>query len=76
MNELSGQIIELSKDYLGPAAERFISRQVTQHLKKEMDSLVPKDLEELAKWVNISAGLLIEKSKAQELADKIKHLAK
>lgn len=76
MNALSGQIIELSKDYLGPAAERFISRQVTQHLKKDMDSLLSNDLEELAKWVNVSAGLLIDKTKARELADTIKHLSK
>lgn len=74
MSTLSQQIVELSKDYLGPAAQRFIERQITQHLKKEMNSLEPKDLEELAKWVNISAGLLIDKTKAQELADKIKKL--
>jgi len=74
VNQLYQQVINLSKDYLGPAAQRFIDRQVTQHLKKELGSLTPSDLGDLAKWINVSAGLLIDKSKAQELSDKVKNL--
>jgi len=74
MNQLSQKIITLSTDYLGPASERFINRQVVQHLKKDLDTLDLADLQDLSHWVNVSAGLLIDKARAQELASKITSL--
>ena len=74
MNELSKKVIDITNDYLGPASERFVNRQVTRHLSIGMDELTEKNIEELAKWIEVSASLLIDKNRAAELAEKIKKL--
>ena len=43
----------------------------TVHLKVEPKSLTPTHLPELGRWVEISAGLLIDKGKAAELKQKV-----
>jgi hypothetical protein len=65
------KVVGLSKPYLGPAAEQFIGRQCKSHLKIEAASLAPAQLAELAKWVENSAALIMDKGKATELAKKI-----
>jgi hypothetical protein len=63
--------LALSKPYLGPAAENFISRQCKSHLKTEAPLLMASQLGELAKWVAIGAELIMDKGKAMELSGKI-----
>lgn len=38
------KVVTVSKHYLGPAAEAFISRQCKSHLKKEPSELASADL--------------------------------
>ena len=72
---LSEAVLAESIKYLGPAAKRFLERQTKFHLDGlEFDSLSPQHIPELAKWVDISAQLLIDKGKAAELSEKIKKL--
>ena len=72
---LSEAVLAESIKYLGPAAKRFLERQTKFHLDGlEFDSLSPQHIPELAKWVDISAQLLIEKGKAAELSEKIKKM--
>ena len=71
MNNLLKQIIDFSKPYLGVNAERFILRQVTNHLSVSPEQFNASKLDDLAKWVDISASLLIDKEKAKELSNKI-----
>ena len=72
VTELSERIVKLSICYLGPAANRFLERQAAAHMNGlKFSDLKKEHLPELAKWVNISAGLLIDKSRAKELSDKI-----
>lgn len=52
------QAITVSAEYLGPSAERFISRQVTNHLRKDPAKLTKRDIPELTKWVKITFSLL------------------
>ena len=61
MNNLSKQLIEIATNYLGPAGERFITRQVTSHLEGgiTLETLAPEHLPELSKWVGVSAALLL-----------------
>ena len=54
------QAILITKDYLGPAAERFIDRQITFHLQKKPELLAKKDIPQLAEWVKVSIAILTE----------------
>ena len=54
------QAIHITKDYLGPAAERFIARQITFHLKKDPELLTKKDIPQLAEWVKVSIAILTD----------------
>ncbi len=71
---LYDDVIALSKPYLGPAAQKFIDRQIKGHLDVEKASLSAANLDELAKWVYTSGKLLMDDAKAQELSQKVKAL--
>lgn len=55
---LKDQIILISRDYLGPASERFIDRQVATHLKKDLNDITYADLVKLIDWIRLSFALL------------------
>jgi hypothetical protein len=71
MSAVSDKVVATSKPYLGPAAESFISRQCKAHLKVELANLSSAHLKDLAKWVELGAGLIMDPAKAVELAKKI-----
>jgi hypothetical protein len=72
---LSKKVLMVTIDYIGPSSEAFLQRQATHHLNGlKFDDLEKQHLPELAKWVRVSAGLLIDKGRAAELADKISKL--
>jgi hypothetical protein len=75
MSAISDRVLSISKPYLGPAAESFLSRQCKSHLKTEIASLNAGQVKELAKWVELGAGLIMDPSKASELAKKIASLS-
>ncbi len=58
MNNLYDKVVDISRDYLGPAAERFIERQVVTHLKKEPAKLTRRDLIKLIDWIKLAFALL------------------
>jgi len=55
---LIDQILEISQDYLGPAAERFVDRQISTHLKKRPEKITPEDVYKLIDWIKLSFALL------------------
>jgi hypothetical protein len=55
---IKDQILEISEDYLGPAAERFIDRQISTHLRKSPNALTAKDLYLLIDWLKLSLSLI------------------
>lgn len=57
------QVVKVTQDYLGPAAERFVSRQIQTHLHKQPEALTEKDLVALVDWIKIAIALLTEDSK-------------
>ncbi len=59
-NPLYTQVVDVTMSYLGPAAERFISRQIETHLKKNPEDLVVEDLEILVDWIKVAIALLTE----------------
>jgi hypothetical protein len=72
MSDLSEKILKLTTYYIGPASARFLERQTVSHMNGLKFADINKThIQELAKWVNISAGLLVDKTKAEELSKKI-----
>ena len=69
MTTYSEEAIKITQKFLGPAAKSFLERQTRSHMNGlDLNNLERAQLPELAKWVQTSAGLLIEKPKAAELA--------
>jgi hypothetical protein len=71
VSAVSQKVVEISKTYLGPATESFLSRQCKGHLNIELDELGPSNLQELAKWVEVGAALIMDPVKATQLASMI-----
>jgi hypothetical protein len=58
--ELYKKIVNITSQYLGPAANRFISRHIENNLKKPPEKLSPKDIPELISWIKPCFGILTE----------------
>lgn len=54
------QLLEVSEDYLGPAAERFLDRQIATHLHKKPENITRQDIPKLSDWLKLSFALLTE----------------
>ena len=66
------QIVRITYVYLGPAADRFVARQITNHLNKKPDQLTKRDLPELIDWIRLAMGFLTQDK--QLINDYIKRL--
>ena len=65
------EITALSTPFLGPAAEQFITRQCTLHLRIEPAALAKQHLAELARCVEVAGVRYMVETKAKELATRI-----
>ena len=54
------QVVDVTMEYLGPADERFITRQIKTHIGKEPEDLTEDDLEKLVDWIKLAIALLTE----------------
>lgn len=57
-NNLYQQLIKTTHAYLGPAAERFIIRQINNHLQKTPEEITRNDLKKLLDWIRIAVSLI------------------
>jgi predicted nuclease of predicted toxin-antitoxin system len=55
--EYYDQILDIATDYLGPAAGRFVNRQIVTHLNKAPEQLQKSDIPMLA--IRIRSGLVV-----------------
>ena len=69
--EFYNRVLRECKVYLGDRAERFLERQIKAHLKKAPTTVDYEDRHELAKWIKVSACLVMGLETADKLADKI-----
>ena len=60
------QVVRITHVYLGPAADRFISRQVQNHLHKQPEQLTYADLDRLIDWIRVAVSLITEDSEIIE----------
>ena len=63
---LYDEVVEITHTYLGPAADRFIARQVQNHLHKPVDELTADDLLRLIDWIKLAVSFLTEDSQIIE----------
>ena len=68
------QVLDEARPFLAGATESIVSRQCEAHLNIEPQALTKEQLDDLAKWVGISAALIIPKDKAQMLSQKVAEL--
>lgn len=67
MSLMYDEAIKVATDYLGPAAKRFVDRQIVAHLNKSKpEDLSPEDMPKFVEWVRISLSLLTEEQKTIE----------
>ncbi|HUD08333.1 MAG TPA: hypothetical protein VMQ52_04595 [Candidatus Saccharimonadales bacterium] len=52
------KVVRITDHYLGPAADRFIRRQIENHLNKHPEELAQADLKELISWIEVSMAVL------------------
>ena len=72
MSSLFQEVVMLTEPYLGPAAHRFVARQIAFHLSKPPDELATEDLPQLAEWVSATLSLLTENPEGvEDYANKI-----
>lgn len=70
------QLVQITHAYLGPAADRFIARQVENHLHKSPQELSAEDLDVLIDWIRVVVSLITENSEIiEEYADELQQLA-
>ncbi len=76
-NQLYKQVVRVTHVYLGPAADRFIARQVQNHLHKPPEELSQTDLLKLIDWIRLAVSLLTEDSEIiEEYALQLERLAR
>ena len=55
---LYDDVVTITYDYLGPAADRFVVRQIRNHLQKDPSSLERADLRQLIDWIRLAMLLI------------------
>jgi len=71
---LHDDVVKVAKLYLGPAAERFVDRQISGHLNKTASEMIAGDLEALATWCFVSGGLVMPEERAKEFGEAVKKI--
>lgn len=73
---LYDEVVRVTHVYLGPAADRFIARQVENHLHKAPEELSKADLASLIDWIRVVVSLLTEDNEiVEEYAAELEKLA-
>ena len=76
MNQLYEKVLNETRSYLMDRSEVFLDRQCTSHLNIRPEQLTREHLPVLAKWVLISASLMIKRESAEKLKDSILSMGK
>lgn len=70
-------VVRITHVYLGPAADRFIARQVQNHLHKQPEQLSASDLGKLIDWIRVAVSLITEDSEiVEEYTAQLEHLSR
>jgi hypothetical protein len=64
------RVVRVTEEFLGPAAERFVNRQIEFRLGKTPETINRDDIPKLKEAIVIALGLLV---KDQEIVDQARH---
>ena len=74
---LYDKVLTVTYDYFGPAAQRFIDRQIQNHVQKSPSQLTYGDLKDLIAWISAAMAVLTDDLELrQEYVDRLKELSK
>jgi hypothetical protein len=59
-NAFYSKVVKVTYGYLGPAAERFVARQIRNHLDKEPERLERQELAGLIDWFSMAMAVCSE----------------
>ena len=69
------QLLKVTNVYLGPAADRFITRQAQNHLHKAPEELTREDLLKLIDWIRVAVSLITEDNEiVEEYIEQVRRL--
>ena len=71
---LYDDVVKIAKEYVGPAGQKFVDRQISGHLGVSPSEINSENMAELAKWCLSSGKMLIGDDKAKEFSEKVKAL--
>jgi hypothetical protein len=72
---LYDDVVTIAKEYIGPAGQKFIDRQMESHLNLTPAELNKTNLFELSKWCFASGRLIIDAEEARSFQGRINALA-
>jgi hypothetical protein len=76
-NNLYCSVVDITTEYLGPAAERFIDRQIQNHLHKDPKKLTKSDIGSLIDWLRTTVSLLTDNQQlVEEYTNQLQTLGK
>ncbi len=58
--QLFEAVVDVTNEYFGIAAERFVTRQIHNHLHKSPEQLCKQDLATLIRWISLAVALLTD----------------
>ena len=73
MNPLGEQVLRVAKEYLGPAAQQFLSKEL-RALDCTADSIAAVHLPALAERSRIAAARIMDERRASEFAQRVSGL--
>lgn len=76
-NTLYDEVVRITYEYLGPAADRFVVRQIRNHLGKDPEQLQRKDLRQLIDWIRLAMRLISNDAHTiDRYVESLEHLAR
>ena len=70
MNPLGEQVLQVAREYLGPAAPQFLTREL-RGLECTADTITPGHLAALAERARVAAGRIMARDRAGEFGDRV-----
>jgi Uri superfamily endonuclease len=60
------QVVDVVYVYLGPAAQRFVDREIQSHIGKEPRDLAKSDIDKLHEWCKLAIAMMADDDKTVE----------
>ena len=71
------KVVDITTEYIGPAADRFVARQIRSHLNKPPEQLKKQDLVRLIDWIGLAMALITEDEKVlSEYVEDLRYMAR